>query len=141
MPGPTLLVSFPRRGLHVRCLCHLKHSIMPSFFLCAFYENLSLLFPLAPHSTGSGSGLQTPRFLSCVLLGTPVQPSHYVKCSGSYCGSQIYKTFLLQTFGPLLWPVLTGLDFFTGLLPKIWEQVHSFSARYSSDWSLLENRM
>lgn len=45
-----------------------------------------------------------------------------------------YVTFPLQTFGPLLWPVLTGLDFFTGLLPKIWEQVHSFSARYSSDW-------
>lgn len=66
-----------------------KVSLMPSFFLCAFYENVSLFFLLALAT--SASGLQTPKFLYCVLLASSVQPSHYYKCSGSYCSSQIYS--------------------------------------------------
>lgn len=76
-----LPVSFPRRGQHARCLCHFKHSLMPSFFLCAFYKkNTSLFFSLAPHCTANHSGLQIPKFLFCVLLASPVQPRHYYKC-------------------------------------------------------------
>lgn len=76
-----LLVSFPKRGQHLRCFCHFKHSLMPSFFLCAFYEKgLPAFFsPLASHCIGYHSGLQNPEFLSCVLLASPVQPSLYYK--------------------------------------------------------------
>lgn len=135
----SLLVSFPRRGLHARCLCHSKHSLMPSFFLCAFLWKRPPWFSCwLPTAHPLILAFRPPSFcpVSCwlhlysqIIIASAQAATAALRCI----------TFPLQTFGPLLWPVLTGLDFLTGLLPKIWEQVHSFSGRYSSDWPLLEN--
>lgn len=130
-----LPVSFPRRGQHVRCLCHFKHSLMPSFFLCAFYKKtppyFSLWLPIAqPIILASRS----PSFCSVSCWLHPYSQDIITSAKAATAVLR-YITFQLQTFGPLLWPLLTALDSFTGLQqPKIWKQVHSFSSRYSSDW-------
>lgn len=75
-----LPVSFPRRSQHVRCLCHFKPSLIPSFFLGVLPKRPPCFFTLAPLCTDYHSGLQIPKFLSCVLLASPVQSSNYYKC-------------------------------------------------------------
>lgn len=126
------LSAISRARQHVRwCLFHFKHSLMPRFFFCAFYEKVSLFFPMTPHCTAY-SVLQPTMFLYCVLQTSAIQWSHYCK---NYCSSHVYiippsffwHISLADINQPaLLYWLVKAKKLGTGAC---------FSSKYSSDWS------
>lgn len=104
-----LLVSFSRTGQHVKYLCNFKHSLMPSFFLCIFLKDLSVISIDSPlHSLS----FQPPDSQLCVSCWLHLYSWVIITSTKAATAGLRYTTFQLQT---LLWPVLTGLDSFTGL--------------------------
>lgn len=97
-----LPVSFPRRSQHVRCLCHFKPSLIPSFFLCAFYQKDLPVFSLwLPFAQTIILDFRSPSFcpVSCWLH---LYSQVIITSAEAATAALRYLTLQLQTFGPLL---------------------------------------
>lgn len=107
--------SFLRRGQDVSCLCHFKYSLMPSLFSGHFMKKISLFFPPVPHCKDYCSASKPPSFcpVSCWLH---LYSQIIITSTKVATAALRHKTFQLQTFSLLLWPVLTDLDSFGGMV-------------------------
>jgi len=101
-----LPTSFPRRGQHVRCLCRFKHSLMPSFFLCAFHKKRPLCSSLWLTIAQPIILASRPPGICPVSCWLHMCSRVIITSAKAATAALRYIIFQLQTSGPLLRPVI-----------------------------------